>query len=139
VGQQLEQLCLPGTLASLAQVPPWVETLASRYAISPRTAFASNLCLEEALSNIVRHGYKTNEDQSIVVEFRHTEKELTFTIVDSAPHFRPGTDAAIEPSSLEELQPGGLGIPLMRKFADFVKWEPLEKGNRLTLGFARQR
>jgi anti-sigma regulatory factor (Ser/Thr protein kinase) len=96
-----------------------------------------NLCLEEALSNVIRHGYEGDAHREIVVQFRSDEDELVFTIEDTAPHFRPAEMPMTQPKSLEELTPGGLGIPLMRRFADRVEWEPLPIGNRLTLAFAK--
>jgi anti-sigma regulatory factor (Ser/Thr protein kinase) len=37
--------------------------------------------------------------------------------------------------SIEEIEPGGLGIQLMKKFATTLRYEQLAQGNRLTLGF----
>jgi anti-sigma regulatory factor (Ser/Thr protein kinase) len=131
----LERLELRSDLAELARVAPWVETLAGRHAIPEKTAFAINLCLEEALSNVVRHGYKGSCEESIVIDFRNSTGELIFVIDDRAPHFQPADMGIPLPDSLEELTPGGLGIPLMRRFANRVEWEPLPEGNRLTLMF----
>ncbi len=142
--QATGRLTLRGWLDDLGQVLPWVEALAGRYAIPPRTVFAIDLCLEEALSNIVRHGYKGDESKEITVAFHQSaEGGLVFVIEDEAPFFRPFDPAepAPAPSSdpLEEITPGGQGIRLIRKFADSVEWEPLENGNRLTLAFVVQR
>lgn len=137
--EELEQLVLRSELGELARVLPWVEALAGRYALSKKTYYAINLCLEEALSNVVRHGYKGDPRHEIVVEFRNSEDELVFTIEDTAPHFRPAVSKLAQPATLEEVTPGGLGIPLIQRFADRVEWEPLQKGNRLTLVFANYR
>ncbi len=140
----VERLTLRSELPELARVLPWVEALAVQYAIPERTVFAIDLCLEEVLSNIIRHGYRSDPGQSIRIEFRSTgEGRFVFIVEDSASHFRP-FDSAVPPASpvpatLEDLTPGGLGIPLLRNFADAVEWEPLEKGNRLTLRFSVQR
>jgi len=136
-----KQLILRSRLEDLAAVFPWVESLGEAYSIPPRTLFAINLCLEEALSNVVRHGYRGDPDQTMTVKFeRNGEHEAAFAIEDSAPHFRP-FDPAVPleepaPVALEEIVPGGHGIRLMRKFASSVEWEPLQRGNRLRLGFA---
>ena len=132
------RLTLRSQLTELARVSPWLETLTRACAIAERTRFAIDLCLEEALSNIVRHGYAGDGGQSIVVEFTPQPDQLIFTIEDTAPHFQPSADAPAPPTSLEEMTPGGLGLPLMRSFADAVTWEPLETGNRLTLVFSRR-
>ncbi len=135
-----KRLTLRSRLEDLAVVIPWVESLGQAYAIPANTLFAMNLCLEEALSNIVRHGYRGDPNQTMTVEFERTgEREAAFVLEDSAPHFRPfdlavpQEDAVI--ASLEDFVPGGNGIRLMRKFANSVEWEPLEHGNRLRIGF----
>jgi serine/threonine-protein kinase RsbW len=138
-GEDLERLVLRSELGELARVFPWVEALAGRYALSEKTYYAINLCLEEALSNVIRHGYKGDSRYEIVVEFRSSEDELIFTIEDEAPHFRPAVSPLAQPTTLEEMTPGGLGVFLMRRFADRVEWEPLQRGNRLTLAFANHR
>jgi len=63
------RLTLKSQLEDLASVWPWVEALAHRYTISAESLFAIQLCLEEALSNIVRHGYSGQANQPITVEF----------------------------------------------------------------------
>lgn len=132
----LERIELCGDLAELDRVSPWVEALALRYQLPQQTVFAINLCLEEAISNIIRHGYKSDARQIIAISLQCIANELQFTIEDQAPHFEPKDAPIPSPQSLEELTPGGLGIPLMRHFATRVEWKPLPAGNRLTLTFA---
>ena len=119
---------------------PWVDALAAEYGLSGETHYAINLCLEEALSNIIRHGYSGQPDHAITIDFTSLGTSLTFTIEDQAPHFTPMEPADSRPAaSIEEYQPGGLGVPLMRRFAGTLHWEPLPHGNRLTIGFAAAR
>ena len=40
------------------------------------------------------------------------------------------------PTSIDQLQVGGQGIRLMRKFAGSLAYQRLPGGNRLTIGFA---
>jgi anti-sigma regulatory factor (Ser/Thr protein kinase) len=133
------QLTLRSELADLARVPPWVEALAIENAIADTTRFAIDLCLEEALSNVIRHGYREQPDHAITVNFTVDEVTgLTFTIEDQAPPFAP-----VEPTepqetrTLEEITPGGQGIRLMLRFARTLVYEQLPGGNRLTMGFPR--
>lgn len=138
VGQIPMQLVLRSRLDELVQVYPWIEALGAAYAIPSTTRFAMNLCLEEALSNVVQHGYRGDPDQTITVTFeRNGEREISFIVEDSAPHFRPFDPAVpmenAAPAALEQIVPGGNGIRLLRKFADAVEWKPLEHGNRLRI------
>jgi serine/threonine-protein kinase RsbW len=136
------RLTLQGQLEDLALVWPWVEAIAARYSIPADTQFAIQLCLEEALSNIVRHGYRGLPGRSMTVEYALSDGgELVFTIEDRAPHFDPFavSGGRPAPASIEELEPGGQGIRLIRKFASRFAWEPLDGGNRLTLAFTLPR
>ncbi len=130
------RLTLKGHLEDLVRVWPWVEELAAIYSIPADTKFAIQLCLEEALSNIVRHGYGSQPNQSITVECAPAAAELVFTVEDHAPSFDPF--AAVlrpAPTSIQELEPGGQGIRLMQKFASRLEYQRLPDGNRLTLAF----
>lgn len=131
------RLTLKSQLDDLALVWPWVEAHTAQYSLPAETQFAIQLCLEEALSNIVRHGYRNQASHSITVACAPSGvAELAFTIEDCAPHFDPFAAAqAAAPASIQDLQPGGQGIRLMRKFASRLEWQPLPHGNRLTLAF----
>jgi len=139
-----EQIVLCGGLEELVQVWTWVEELSVEYAIPADVCFAINLCLEEALSNIVRHGYKSDCARPITVncsmDVPLSEKSiLLFIIEDKAPHFNPLDPALLNQAeiahTLDDLTPGGQGIRLLQKFAGSLRYEPLADGNRLTIGF----
>lgn len=132
------RLVLTSRLEDLGLAWPWVEALADHYHIPAQTRFAIEICLEEALSNIVHHGYCGQGDRPITVDCELSGAgELVFTIEDEAPRFDPcAADESPAHASIEELKPGGQGIRLMRKFAGRVTWAPAPNGNRLTLAFA---
>jgi serine/threonine-protein kinase RsbW len=132
-----ERLELRSRLSELAQVPLWIERLAVRHAIPASTQFAMDLCLEETLSNIIRHGYSGKPDHSIAVRFANPRKDyFVFVVEDEAPLFNP-VDAAVPPpmNALDENPIGGQGIRLLRQFADALHYETTPTGNRLSIGF----
>jgi len=135
---QGEQLILRSQMSELAQVPTWIERLAVRDSIPNDTQFAIDLCLEEVLSNIVRHGYAGNPDHTIIIQYaKLPDNSINFVIEDEAPPFNPLEAKEPEAApSLEELQPGGQGIHLVRQFAQSLKYESKSNGNRLSIGFA---
>lgn len=137
-GTNEERLKLQSRISELALVPPWIERLAARYAIPDSVQFAMNLCLEEALSNVVRHGYSSNPDHSFVVQFSNPrENYFVFVVEDDAPPFNPVDSPELPAvSSLDETRVGGQGIRLMRQFADALEYEPTPTGNRLRIGFS---
>lgn len=133
-----ELLILQSELGELALVPPWIERMASAHAIPAHTEFAMNLCLEEVLSNIIRHGYANEPGHAISVRFSTIRKdEFQLAIEDQAPPFNPVT-APIPPveDTLEGRRDGGLGIRLARTFAGNMTHKSLAGGNRLIIRFS---
>jgi anti-sigma regulatory factor (Ser/Thr protein kinase) len=137
--KQLDELILGSQLTDMQRLPPWVETLGKTHGIEAETEFAINLCLEEVVSNVVRHGYHEVAGSQIRVLFRTSPTGMyVFTVEDHAPAFDPLATAT--PPLIGEQDPGqlgGQGIRLVRAFASSVAYEPMQGGNRLHLSFAR--
>ena len=96
-----------------------------------------NLCLEEVLSNIMRHGYAGAPDHTIIVGYSVPRSgTFRFVVDDEAPPFNPveALDPSV-PGSLESGEAGGQGIRLLRNFADSLKYEATPGGNRLSIAF----
>jgi serine/threonine-protein kinase RsbW len=132
-----ERLNLQSRMSELTRIHPWIERLASRHMISASTQFAMNLCLEEVLSNIIRHGYSGKPDHSIAIHFASPREDYFVLVVeDEGPPFNP-VDGPEPPamSSLDEIQIGGQGIRLLRRFADALEYQATPTGNRLSIGF----
>jgi serine/threonine-protein kinase RsbW len=135
--QTQDRLALQSRLSEIAQVPAWTEDLASRYAIPGDVQFAMDLCLEEILSNIIRHGYAGEQDRPLIVNFsKPRDGYFVIVVDDEAPYFNP-LDAPELPmvSPGEQTRIGGQGIRLVRQFANAVDYESTSSGNRLRLGF----
>jgi serine/threonine-protein kinase RsbW len=134
------RLTLQSCLDDLVRVWPWVEALGAEYAIPGDTQFAIQLSLEEALSNIIRHGYGAQPEFRITVDFAPDgSREMAFVIEDQGPPFNPLTQPVLPETSaamsIDELRPGGRGIRLLRKFAGRLDYQRLPEGNRLTIRF----
>jgi anti-sigma regulatory factor (Ser/Thr protein kinase) len=138
------RLTIQSQIEEVARLWPWVEALAAEYSISNKTQFAMHLCLEEVVSNIIRHGYGSQQNQPITISFAAAGTDyVEFIVDDHAPPFDPLLQTPIEEavaiSSIEQLEPGGQGIRLMKKFAHGLAYQRLPDGNRLTIRFARPR
>ncbi len=131
------RLQVNSSLTELASVIPWVEALADRNSLSQDTRYAVNLCLEEALANVVLHGYKNEPGHSILIESYVADGSIFFSVEDQAPPFDPvyPGERTPRPLVLDKMEPGGNGIRLIYRFASSVVYEPLPNGNRLTMGF----
>lgn len=92
------------------------------------------LALDEALANIVIHGYKRDSSGLITIEMVSDRSEFRFIISDNAPSFNalnhpePDIDEYLDSGSS-----GGLGVAIYKKSME-VHYEKNENGgNRLIL------
>jgi anti-sigma regulatory factor (Ser/Thr protein kinase) len=136
--ESLDRLTLRSRLSDMAQLPPWIAGLASRYGIPSEVQFGIELCLEEVVSNVIRHGYGGAEDRSVVIRFvMPHDKYFEFVVEDEAPRFNPLDAPDLKALNAEDdARVGGQGIRLLREFADAVEYEPMPSGNRLRIGFS---
>ena len=90
------------------------------------------VALDEVLSNIARHG--GSPGGLVQVDFKLAGDRLTVTLEDDAPPFNPLDAAPADTSSaLEQRQPGGVGIELVRTLLESVRYEHTSGRNRLTM------
>jgi len=90
------------------------------------------LALEEAVANIVRHGYVGREDGEIRVGFHVTPEAITVTMEDDAPPFdlRERPDPPLPPDGADA---SGVGVYLIKRVMDEVDYRRAGSRNVLTL------
>lgn len=86
--------------------------------------FAVRLAVEEAFSNIIKHGYG-GQTGPVAITIDADARRLAVTVVDEAPPFDPADapPADVE-ASLDEREGGGLGWHLVHQFMDEVAHSP---------------
>ena len=134
-------LCIRSDLSELARVSDWLDALTQELELPEAVVFAIRLCLEEAVSNVIRHGFPPEVDRpglekEVQISLGRTEEYVEVTVIDEGVAFDPLAVAApASPTSIADAAVGGLGIHLMRKFAQSLAYERREGANRLTLRF----
>jgi len=89
------------------------------------------LAVDEACANVIKHAYRGDTRQKIVVKFKLREKGFEVIIEDSGIKAQPELIAG---RNLDEVRPGGLGIHFIKKTFDVFQFdEKKTKGNRLRL------
>jgi serine/threonine-protein kinase RsbW len=118
------RLVLRNDLAELDRLAGWIEASIQKD-LSADTSFAIQLCLEEAVANIIMHGDAKDDRSEIAIEVERNGGTLVAYIEDSGREFDPTQAPARSlASSLKEVKVGDFGIHLMRKFAsgmDYVE------------------
>ena len=88
--------------------------------------FAIRLCLEEALTNAVRHGNRGDSSKKVTVKYLLEDTLLEIFIEDQGKGFDPGR--VPDPRAEENItQPGGRGLLLMKAYMDEIDY--LGSGN----------
>jgi sigma-B regulation protein RsbU (phosphoserine phosphatase) len=90
------------------------------------------MAVDEACQNVIRHAYRGEPDGVIELEVRRVGDELQIAVRDFAPPVDP---ARIQPRSLDEVRPGGLGTHLIRSAMDHTEFgkPPSGPGNLLRM------
>lgn len=89
------------------------------------------LAVDEACANVIKHAYRGDTRQKIVVKFKLRKKGFEVIIEDSGIKAQPELIAG---RNLEEVRPGGLGIHFIKRTFDVFQFdEKKTKGNRLRL------
>jgi anti-sigma regulatory factor (Ser/Thr protein kinase) len=136
---QLELRTDPRLLASVrALVGEWL----AGFGLDEDVEHSVVLAIDEACSNCIRHAYGGSGDCYARLTMRATPEHLEFEISDEGTPCR--TDKTerrpLEIPHPDEVKPGGLGIQLMHRVFDEVRFEPGDtRGNRITLKLRRQR
>jgi serine/threonine-protein kinase RsbW len=124
-------------LSDAAQLPALMEFLHDFWSCAdlPRAgAVAFELALEEVFMNVVMHGSPTNRPLQVEVSLAIVDGELTLTVEDDGPPFDPLSLAAPDiTANLEERRIGGLGVFLIRKLMDSVRYQRLGPHNQLQM------
>ena len=123
-------------ISELRPLSAWAVEIARQLGCSPDKCFDVDLCLTEAVSNIIRHGYTDDASQAIDIEITREPGALAIRIEDDARPFDPLEAPGLLATSLDEAEPGGRGIALMRSAADSASYERRDRRNRLTVKFA---
>lgn len=97
--------------------------------------YAVELSMDEACTNVIEHAYEGKDGGEIECTCDHDDKKLTIIIHDHGKSFDPeGLALPDLDADLDSRPIGGLGIFLMKKLMDEVRFEPLgEAGNVLTM------
>lgn len=99
-----------------------VDALASQCGFDDHSCGHISLAMDEALANVMRHGYKGQRDGRIWISvWTHENPDaLEIVIEDLGTSVDP---AKIRGRDLDDVRPGGLGVHFIRHTMDECMWE----------------
>lgn len=111
----------------LAPVRSMVNALAQHAGLDDMSACHLVLAMDEALTNVIRHGYSGSPDGRIWIRLSQLADGpgLRVEIADRARTVDPDQ---LRGRDLDEIRPGGLGMHLMRSLVDRFEHMPRPEG-----------
>ena len=111
------------SLGSLDGVFDFLQTFIERHAITEKDAFAINLVVEELFTNMVKYSGGADRRIEIRLEKNDRRVNLQLTDFDSEP-FDPASASKVDVNApIEQRQPGGLGLHIVRALVDELRYE----------------
>jgi len=96
-----------------------------------------SLAMEEALTNVIRHGYGGECDKPIIIKLHPipaNEKVAGGVEIEIRDYGKQVPPEEIEGRDLDDFRPGGLGIHIIKSVMDKVEYScPLESGMLLRM------
>ena len=119
----VSELRLRNQLAELQRLSEWIAE-AARVNQWPRSlAHAVELALVEWVTNVISYAYPNSQEHWLTVRLETGASEIRAEVVDEGNAFNPLTHPPVDINApLEQRAIGGLGVHMMRKLMDEVKY-----------------
>ncbi len=131
----MEKLELEAKVENLNQVMAFVETNLEKLECPIKAQMQISVAVEEVFVNIASYAYEGGTGMAeIDVDFDEAAREISITFIDSGVYYDPlakeDPDVTL---SAEERQIGGLGIFMVKKSMDDMKYRNEDGKNILTI------
>ena len=128
------ELIISSSTNNLAEVRNFVEMQGADVGLDVKEISHISLAVDEACTNIIKHAYNNSVNEKIKIKIKTNKNKFSVTITDNGHHFDPSLIG--EPNivkSQKQKKGGGLGMFLMKKLMDEVKYNAKKNGNELIL------
>ena len=127
-------LALKNNIDEINRLHTFIEEVGEAFELPMKVVLNLNLVLEEAVTNVIMYAYPQEQNENIYLTAKKQDDRLVFVLTDSGIAFDPtqAPDADITLSA-DDRKIGGLGIFLIRKIMNEVKYERIDDKNVLTL------
>ena len=129
----MKEITVDATIENMDTVTAFVDDFLDQIACPMKSKIQINIVIDEIFGNICHYAYKDSVGAVTVrVESGNTPKAVFLTFTDNGIPYNPlETEDPDITSSSEERKIGGLGIYLVKKNMDEMKYEYVNQQNRL--------
>ena len=130
-----ETITLRNDRAEIPRLAAFIDSFCGPLGPAPEDLNSFHLALEEAVTNVIHHGYVDGQAHEFTVTLAADPAgRVTAVVSDDAPAFDPVARPPVDTSRpLEERPIGGLGVHLIKNLMDSVRYERRDGRNILTL------
>ncbi|MDZ7263068.1 MAG: ATP-binding protein [candidate division KSB1 bacterium] len=134
-----EQIIVPAHINYLPELRKFIARLAIKYRFSKSETNALTISVDEACTNIIKHGYQDRPVGSITMNVQIKKDRVEVELIDYGISFDPNlvTDPNLS-HYVQSGKKGGLGIFIMKKFLDEIHYVTAGQKNILRLIKFRQ-
>ena len=121
------------SFAALDEIFAFADAFFKQHEVGDRATFALKLAIEEIFTNFVK--YNPDSPELLRIHLDQVDEHVVVKLVDpdTTPFDITDYDLADTSSALEERVPGGLGIYLVRKMVDDVRYEHDDRTSTIIL------
>jgi serine/threonine-protein kinase RsbW len=127
-------LTLRNHVSEIRRLVDRVEAFGAEAGLPPDVTFRLTLALDEAVSNVIRHGFTDGAEHRISVTAHVADGMVTASVEDDGmpfdPHDAPAPDLD---APIQQRAPGGLGVHPVKATMDQVRYRRAGDRNVLTL------
>lgn len=129
----MKEITVDATIENMNTVTAFVDDFLDQIACPMKSRIQINIVIDEIFGNICHYAYKDSVGSVTVrVESGNTPKAVFLTFTDNGIPYNPlDTEDPDITLSSEERKIGGLGIYLVKKNMDEMKYEYVNQQNRL--------
>ena len=137
MGETCIERVLPAQIERLTELFGLVGAIAASVDLPEERRGVVDLVVEEAFVNLCRHAYEGRDDGKVGVAITGRSGELQVELRDSGPAFNPIEEAPRPDLTLgvEARKPGGLGVELMRRMTNELRYRRDAEQNVLAMVF----
>ncbi|MFB1486630.1 MULTISPECIES: SpoIIE family protein phosphatase [unclassified Thiocapsa] len=135
---QVEAFVIENRLAEMRRVESWLSEITTAWALPDQVAFAVDLVINEAVTNVINHAFRDLEQHDIRIVLRNGDDAVEIEVTDDGVAFDPIARLDVAPADgLEHAEVGGRGIQLIKRFSIDQRYDRVSGQNRLRVRIAR--
>lgn len=120
------ELTVKSRTDNLSKVREFIQSYALQCGLSKDEISKIVLAVDEACTNIIKHAYQFSPEGDIKLKINCLPKKFIVSITDEGNHFNPELIPEPDLKALQkEKKKGGLGLFLIKKLMDEVKYQNL--------------